>query len=124
MGQLGHAQTPYINGIIWIVRLALLLQALRMQLHSGWVHMLVLMYSCAQVPNIKGVEQLSVAEIAGHLGRLQQLAEQGHLHQEDLEGTHPVNAGSTAMVQEQFGAMQHRCSPRICCVTSVPTESA
>lgn len=43
---------------------------------------------CAQVPNIKGVERLSVLEIAGQLGRLQQLAEEGHLHQEDLEGMH------------------------------------
>ena len=43
----------------------------------------------AQVPNIKGVDQLSVFEIAGHLGRLQQLAEDGHLHQEDLAGTLP-----------------------------------
>ena len=55
--------------------------SLRLGVHGGPD-----MELCSQVPNIKGVEQLSVSEIAGHLGRLQQLAEEGHLHQEDLEG--------------------------------------
>ncbi len=55
----------------------------------------------SQVPNIKGVEQLSVSEIAGHLGRLQQLAEEGHLHQEDLEGARHISA---------FFGSSRRCS--------------
>ena len=60
----------------------------------------------SQVPNIKGVEQLSVSEIAGHLGRLQQLAEEGHLHQEDLEGArHPSESFSCGGAE---GAMPHQ----------------
>jgi hypothetical protein len=39
-----------------------------------------------QVPTIRGAESLSISEIAAHLWRLQKLAEEGHLHQEDLEG--------------------------------------
>lgn len=54
------------------------------------------------MPNIKGVDQLSVSEIAGHLGRLQQLAEEGHLHQEDLAGT------SFAAFLPCVRALQHR----------------
>jgi pyruvate/2-oxoglutarate dehydrogenase complex dihydrolipoamide acyltransferase (E2) component len=39
-----------------------------------------------QVPNLKGAESLSISEIAAQLWRLQKLAEEGNLHQEDLEG--------------------------------------
>ena len=42
--------------------------------------------SCMQVPNIKGAESLSISEIAAQLWRLQKSAEEGQLHQEDLEG--------------------------------------
>ena len=45
--------------------------------------------SCMQVPNVKGAESLSISEIAAQLWRLQKLAEEGHLHQEDLEGITP-----------------------------------
>lgn len=43
-----------------------------------------------QVPNIKRVGQLSILEVAQRLYDLQQLAEQGHLRQEDLEGMSPA----------------------------------
>ena len=44
--------------------------------NSNWV----------QVPNVKGVEHRSVAEIAADLTRLQALASQGHLPPADLAG--------------------------------------
>ena len=41
---------------------------------------------CAQVPNIKGVQNRSIVSIAEELARLQALAQGGRLGQEDLSG--------------------------------------
>ena len=72
-----------------------MLQALRMRAFS-------------QVPNIKCVEQLSVSEIARYLWWLQQLAEKGHLRQEDLEGVPLATAGSMTSVKRLF-KIEHGC---------------
>ena len=64
-----------------------------------------------QVPNMKGAESLSISEIAAQLWRLQKLAEEGHLHQEDLEGI-TTSLPAFLTIRSQLSAVDWT----VCCV--------